>query len=125
MISNPTPKFIKAFFPGLSRSIQSVFGRTGTECEKNDRIDQNRNRISGRTLCRNFNLFYWGWGLVEQGLGAGAWAEAAWLGLGSGWGWACGLVGAGAGAGAGAGSIGWGWEQGLGLGHGLRLHGGG
>ena len=47
MISNPTPKFTSQI-----RSIRSVFGRnrTGTGSEKIDRIDRNRNRISGRTL---------------------------------------------------------------------------
>ena len=47
MISDPTPKFTSRI-----RSIRSVFGRnrTGAGSEKIDRIDRNRNRISGRTL---------------------------------------------------------------------------
>ena len=47
MISNLTPKFSSQI-----RSIRSVFGRnrTGIGSEKIDRIDRNRNRISGRTL---------------------------------------------------------------------------
>ena len=56
IITNPTPKFKKNVFPGLSqiRSIRSVFGwnRTGTGSEKMTGSTGTGTGISGHTLLK-------------------------------------------------------------------------